>query len=112
MAKKVDRVTAQVAFGPAPVRFLHDESGEAVTSINSAKSTPAAILEHGWKRPACESKRLRHPNLMSTVTKIETAIKQFAAQKVEELATWLDEYRQTLHASDATFALCDEEEKL
>ena len=49
---------------------------------------------------------------MSTVTEIETAIEKLPAQKVEELAAWLDEYRQTLHASDATFALYDDEEKL
>jgi predicted transcriptional regulator YdeE len=47
---------------------------------------------------------------MSTVTEIETAIEKLPPQKVEELAAWLDEYRQTTHASDATFSLYDEEE--
>ena len=47
---------------------------------------------------------------MSTVTEIETAIERLSPQKVEELAAWLDEYRQTTHASDATFSLYDEEE--
>ncbi len=48
---------------------------------------------------------------MSTVTEIESAIEKLPPQKLEELAAWLDEYRQTLHASDATFSLYDGEEK-
>jgi len=48
---------------------------------------------------------------MSTVTEIETAIEKLPPAKVEELAAWLDEYRQTLNASGAVFAVYDEEEK-
>ena len=48
---------------------------------------------------------------MSTVAEIETAIEKLPPQKVEELAAWFDEYRQTLGASDAVFSLYDEEEK-
>jgi hypothetical protein len=48
---------------------------------------------------------------MSTVSEIETAIEKLPPAKVEELAAWLDEYRQTLHASEAVFTLFDEEEK-
>jgi len=44
------------------------------------------------------------------VSEIETAIERLSPQKVEELAAWLDEYRQTTHASDAAFSLYDEEE--
>jgi hypothetical protein len=47
---------------------------------------------------------------MSTVTEIETTIEKLPPAKVEELAAWLDEYRQTLHASEAVFSLLDEEE--
>jgi hypothetical protein len=48
---------------------------------------------------------------MSTVTEIETAIEKLPPEKVEELAAWLDEYRQTINAAAAVFALYDEEEK-
>ena len=48
---------------------------------------------------------------MATVAEIETAIEKLPPQNVEELAAWLDEYRQTLHASDAVFSIYDEEEK-
>jgi hypothetical protein len=47
---------------------------------------------------------------MSTVAEIENAIEKLPAAKVEELAAWLEEYRQTLQASDATFSLYDDEE--
>jgi hypothetical protein len=47
---------------------------------------------------------------MSTVTEIEAAIEKLPPQKVEELAAWLDEYRQTLRASEAIFARYEEEE--
>ena len=48
---------------------------------------------------------------MSTVTKIESAIEKLPPEKVEELAAWLDEYRQTLHASAAVFKRYEDEEK-
>lgn len=47
---------------------------------------------------------------MSTVSEIEAANEKLPPQKVEELAAWLDEYRQTLHASESVFGLYDEEE--
>ena len=47
---------------------------------------------------------------MSTVPEIESAITKLPAEKVEELAAWLDEYRQTLHASATVFTLLEEEE--
>jgi hypothetical protein len=47
---------------------------------------------------------------MSTVSEIETAIEKLPPAKVEELAAWLDDYRQTLHAAAAVFALLEEEE--
>ena len=43
------------------------------------------------------------------VGQAETAIEKLLPQKVEELAAWLDEYRQTTHASDAIFSLYDGE---
>jgi hypothetical protein len=48
---------------------------------------------------------------MSTVVEIEMAIAKLPPEKVEELAAWLDEYRQTLHASAAVFEVYDKEEK-
>jgi hypothetical protein len=48
---------------------------------------------------------------MSTVPEIESAIGQLSAQEVEELAAWLDEYRQLIRASAEIFSLYDEEEK-
>jgi hypothetical protein len=47
---------------------------------------------------------------MSSVTDIESAIEKLPPEKVEELAVWLDEYRQTLHASASVFSVYDEEE--
>lgn len=46
---------------------------------------------------------------MSTVSEIEAAIEKLPPEKVEELAAWLDEYRQTLLASESVFGLYDEE---
>ena len=48
---------------------------------------------------------------MSTVTEIETAIEKLPTAQVEELAAWLDEYRQTLNAAAAVFAAYNEEER-
>jgi hypothetical protein len=48
---------------------------------------------------------------MSSVSEIESAIEKLPPAKVEELAAWLDEYRRTLQAADAVFALYEEEEK-
>ena len=44
------------------------------------------------------------------VGQAETAIEKLPPQKVEELAAWLDEFRQITHAPDAVFPLYDEEE--
>lgn len=48
---------------------------------------------------------------MSTVAEIESAVEKLPLDKVEELAVWLDEYRQFTHASALLFRLYDEEEK-
>lgn len=48
---------------------------------------------------------------MSTVTEIQMSIEKLPPTKVEKLAAWLDEYRQTLNAADAVFCGYDEEEK-
>lgn len=48
---------------------------------------------------------------MSTVAEIESAIGQLSTQEVEQLAAWLDEYRQMIRASAEVFSLYDEEEK-
>jgi len=47
---------------------------------------------------------------MSTVPEIESAIAKLPPEKVEEVAAWLDDYRQTLYASAAVFTLLEEEE--
>lgn len=48
---------------------------------------------------------------MSTVAEIESAISQLSTQEVEQLAAWLDEYRQMIRASAEVFSFYDEEEK-
>ena len=48
---------------------------------------------------------------MSTVTEIESAIGRLSPQEVDELAAWLDEYRQMVRASAEVFSLYDDEEK-
>lgn len=48
---------------------------------------------------------------MSTIAEIESAIGRLSAQEVDELASWLDEYRQMIRASAEIFSLYDEEEK-
>ncbi len=46
---------------------------------------------------------------MSTVAEIESAIGQLSTQEVEQLAAWLDEYRQMIRASAEVFSLYDGE---
>jgi len=46
---------------------------------------------------------------MSTVAEIESAIGHLTPQEVEELAAWLDEYRQMIRASAEVFSLYDGE---
>jgi hypothetical protein len=48
---------------------------------------------------------------VSTVAEIESAIGQLSTQEVEQLAAWLDEYRQMIRASAEVFSIYDEEEK-
>jgi hypothetical protein len=48
---------------------------------------------------------------VSKVAEIESAIGQLSTQEVEQLAAWLDEYRQMIRASAEVFSLYDEEEK-
>ena len=47
---------------------------------------------------------------MSTVAKIEAAIERLAPADVSQLAAWLEEYRQMVHASSQVFDLYDREE--
>ena len=47
---------------------------------------------------------------MSTVAKIEAAIERLAPADVSQLAAWLEEYRQMVHASSQVFELYDREE--
>jgi len=48
---------------------------------------------------------------VSTVVEIESAIQRLAPPQVAELAAWLEEYQQMIHASAAMFALYDQEEE-
>jgi len=48
---------------------------------------------------------------VSTVVEIESAIQRLAPPQVAELAAWLEEYQQMIHASAAMFALYDREEE-
>ncbi len=48
---------------------------------------------------------------MSTVAEIESAIGKLSPQEVDELAAWLDEYRQMVRASAEVFSLYDDEKK-
>ena len=48
---------------------------------------------------------------MSTVAQIESAIEKLSPEKVEELAAWLDEHRQSIRASAALFGIYEAEEK-
>ena len=47
---------------------------------------------------------------MSTVAEIQSAIGHLTPQQVEELAAWLDEYRQMIRASAEVFSLYEKEE--
>ena len=62
-------------------------------------------------RAVANARAIRSITPVSTVTEIETAIEKLPPEKVEELAAWFDEYRQTISAAAAVFALYDEEEK-
>lgn len=47
---------------------------------------------------------------MSSVTEIESAIEKLPPAQVDELAAWLDEYRQMINASATIFAMYDKDE--
>ncbi|HEY3897013.1 MAG TPA: hypothetical protein VGM54_00265 [Chthoniobacter sp.] len=47
---------------------------------------------------------------MSTVAEIESAIEKLAPAQLSELLVWLDEYQAMIGASDALFAMYEEEE--
>lgn len=47
---------------------------------------------------------------MSTVAEIESAIERLKPTEVAQLAAWLEEYQQMIHASSEMFALYDQEE--
>ncbi len=48
---------------------------------------------------------------MSTLTEIEAAIEKLPLEKLNELLSWLEEYRAMIGASETLFAMYDEEEK-
>ena len=48
---------------------------------------------------------------MSTVAEIESAIEKLPPTELGELLAWLEEYQAMTGASDALFALYDEEEQ-
>jgi hypothetical protein len=48
---------------------------------------------------------------MSTVADIDSAISHLTPEEVDQLAVWLDEYRQMIRASAEVFSLYDAEEK-
>jgi hypothetical protein len=47
---------------------------------------------------------------MTAVAEIESAIQQFSAEQLKELAAWFEEYQQMLSASAEMFSLYDKEE--
>jgi hypothetical protein len=48
---------------------------------------------------------------MSSVAEIESAISKLSPPQVEEIAAWLDEYRQMTRASAEIFSIYDKEEE-
>jgi hypothetical protein len=48
---------------------------------------------------------------MTAVSQIESAITQLSGDQVEELASWLDEYRAMTRASAEIFSMYDREEE-
>ena len=48
---------------------------------------------------------------MSTVVEIEAAIERLTPSEVAELAGWLSEYQEMIHASAEVFAMYDREEE-
>lgn len=47
---------------------------------------------------------------MSTVTEIELAIEKLPPSELSRFLAWLDDYRATLGASEALFAMYDQED--
>jgi hypothetical protein len=48
---------------------------------------------------------------MSTVTEIEAAIEKLPPAEYRELLAWIEEYQAMVGASEALFAMYDEEEE-
>jgi len=48
---------------------------------------------------------------MSSVAEIESAIERLSPAQVDELAAWLEEYRELMHASGEVFAMYVREEE-
>lgn len=48
---------------------------------------------------------------MSSVAEIESAIERLSPAQVEELAAWLDQYREMIHAAGGVFAMYDREKQ-
>ena len=47
---------------------------------------------------------------MTTVLEIEKAIEKLPPSDLHQLSDWLEDYKMTLAASDAVFAMLDEED--
>jgi hypothetical protein len=47
---------------------------------------------------------------MSSVAEIESAIGKLSPAEVDQLAAWLEEHQQMIHASAQIFAMYDKEE--
>jgi hypothetical protein len=47
---------------------------------------------------------------MSSVAEIELAIERLSPSEANEIAAWLEEYRQTINASAEIFGMYDREE--
>ena len=84
------------------------------------RATQPVILAHAV--PKQNDKRVRVEGVLSginesarvggvsTIAEIESAIERLPADKVREIAAWLEEYQATINASAEVFALLDEEE--
>jgi hypothetical protein len=48
---------------------------------------------------------------MSSIAEIESAISKLSPSEVDQVAAWLDEYRQMINASAAIFSEYDKEEE-
>lgn len=68
---------------------------------------PRSHIFHG----TCQPRKSGHLEAMSTVAEIEAAIEKLPSTELGELLAWLEEYKAMTGASDALFAMYDEEEQ-